>query len=446
MNDLLDEMPRGPVAGLNAPRLEDRLAALRARRSVARASAGQEVNCHVHTFYSFSPYSPSAAAARAQDAGLAAVGVMDHDSFAGAAEMRQAGMALGLATTAGVELRVSAEGTRLAGKRINNPDTLGNLYMMIHGIPTQSIGAVSEFLRPIQASRETRDRRMVEKLAGVLPGYGLRPLDWERDVRAISRAEEGGTITERHILFAVAKAILAKVGSGAPVLAFIRDTLGIEPPARVAGYLVDPHNEFLLFDLLGVLKSSFIEKIFIQPDGEECIPVDRAVRFAEQVGGIPCYAYLGDITDSPTGDKKAERFEDGYLDELMEEAVRLGFRAIAYMPPRNTMAQLRRVQGLCARHGFMEISGVDINSPRQSFNCPELLLPEFSHLIGATWALIAHERLADAHPRYGLFHPDNPLAAQPLDRRIAAYAEVGKTLDPSDDRPASDHPLVRDWR
>ena len=431
---------------MNAPRLEDRLDALRAIGRSARPEAGLEVNCHVHSFYSFSPYSPSAAAARAREAGLAAVGVMDHDSFAGAAEMRRAGMILGLATTAGFELRVSADGTRLAGRRINNPDTLGALYMMIHGIPVRSIDAAREFLRPIQAARETRDRRMVEKLAGVLPRYGLAPLDWDRDVRAISRAEEGGTITERHILFAVSQAILAKVGRGAPLLDYVRGTLGIDPPARVAGYLADPRNEFLPFDLLGVLKSSFMDQVFIQPEGEECIPVDRAVRFAEEVGGIPCYAYLGDITDSPTGDKKAERFEDGYLDELMEEVRRLGFRAVAYMPPRNTLAQLRRVQALCARHGVMEISGVDINSPRQSFNCPELLLPEFSHLIGATWALIAHERLGDCHPRYGLFHPDNPLAAQPLARRIAAYAEVGKSLDPSDDRPACDHPLVREWR
>jgi len=317
--------------------------------------------------------------------------------------------------------------------------------MLIHGIPARSIAAVSDFLRPIQASRERRDRAMVEKLARVLPGYGLGALDWERDVRAISRADEGGTITERHLLCAVAQRILAKAGRGQPLLAFVRDTLGLDPPPRVAGYLADAANEFLLFDLLGILKSSFIEKIFIQPDAEECIPVDRAVRFARDVGGIPCYAYLGDITDSPTGDKKAERFEDGYLEELLEEAVRLGFKAIAYMPPRNTLEQLRRVQGLCARHGFMEISGVDINSPRQLFNCPELLLPEFSHLIDATWALIAHERLADAHPRYGLFHPDNPLAARPIAARLAAYAEVGKSLDPSDPGPATRHPLVKGW-
>ncbi len=436
---------------LNAPSAEERLAALarmasaRGKRKPAASSGPTEVNCHVHTIYSFSPYSPTAAAARAHAAGLAAVGIMDHDSMAGAEEMRRAGAIIGIATTQGVELRVSAAGTLLDGRKINNPDSLGILYMIIHGVPARSLAAVRQFLLPIQAARELRGRRMGEKLNALLPMYGIRSIEWERDVRAFSQARDGGTITERHIMQAVARAIVEKTGPGAPLLSFLRDKIGIEPPARVASYLADPSNATILFDLLGLLKSSFIEKVFIQPGPEECIPVAQAIQFAEEVEGIPTYSYLGDVTDSPTGDKKAEKFEDGYLDELMEEVKRLGFRAVAYMPPRNTLAQLRRVQQLCARQGFMEISGVDINTPRQSFTCPELSLPEFSHLIGATWALIAHERLADSHPRYALFHPDNPLAGLPLLRRIEAYAEVGRTLDPSDPRPAAEHPLVKSW-
>src|SRR5208283_291933 len=85
---------------LNAPAAEDRLAALRQHAlrgtSAWNPPAGREVNCHVHTIYSFSPYSPAAAAARARDAGLAAVGIMDHDSIAGAGEMREAGRILRL--------------------------------------------------------------------------------------------------------------------------------------------------------------------------------------------------------------------------------------------------------------------------------------------------------------------------------------------------------------
>jgi hypothetical protein len=428
----------------------DRLAALRERaalrqRQAPHAAERREVNCHVHTIYSFSPYSPAAAAERALAAGLAAVGIMDHDSFAGAEEMRAAGQILGIATTAGVELRVSAEGTALSGRRINSPDSLGVLYMMFHGVPARSASAVRAFLRPLQEAREKRGMLMVERLNTLLLGYGLPPLDWQRDVRGASQAADGGTVTERHILFAAARGIVDTVGPGQPLLAFLRGTLRLDPPPRIAAWLADPGNDALLFDLLGVLKSSFIDQIYIQPEGEECIPVSRAVRFAEEVGAIPCYGYLGDITDSPTGDKKAERYEDGYLDELMREVKRLGFRAIAYMPPRNSLEQLARVQRLCAEHGFMEISGVDINSPRQSFNCPELLLPQFSHLIGATWALIAHEKLSDGAARYGMFHPENPLAGLPLPKRIDAYAEVGRSLDPSDPRPAFEHPLVARW-
>ncbi len=424
------------LAQLNAPHREERLAALAvvAGRGIARPwppPALAEVNCHVHTFYSFSPYSPSAAAWKASEAGLAAVGIMDHDSMAGAEEMRAAGALLRIATTAGVELRVSADGTALEGRRINNPDSLGVLYMMLHGVPRRSIPAVEAFLRPIQGAREERGRRMLGELNRLLPGLGLPALDWERDVRGWSRAAEGGSVTERHILHALARSIVSTVGRGEPLVSFLRGPLGLALPARIAAWLSDPANEALLFDLLGVLKSSFMDKVFIQPGPRECVPVSRAVALAEEVGAIPTYAYLGDVTDSPTGDKRAEQFEDSYLDELMTEAARLGFRAIAYMPPRNTLEQLKRVQRLCAQHGFMEISGVDINSPRQSFSCPELLRPDFRHLIDATWALIAHEKLADEDPRMGLFRPENPLADAALGGRIARYASRGRETDPA---------------
>src|SRR5690349_14195681 len=139
---------------LNAPRVSDRLDALRAAEGAPRAwppHERAEVNCHVHTFYSFSPYSPSAAVERASAAGLAAVGIMDHDSMAGTEEMHAAGSILRVATTAGVELRVSAEGTALEGRRINNPDSNGVFYMIIHGVPRRSVPAVQAFLRPLQA-------------------------------------------------------------------------------------------------------------------------------------------------------------------------------------------------------------------------------------------------------------------------------------------------------
>jgi hypothetical protein len=95
------------------------------------------------------------------------------------------------------------------------------------------------------------------------------------------------------------------------------------------------------------------------------------------------------------------------------------------MPPRNTASQLARIRSFCREYGFMEISGVDINQPRQSFNCPELRRPEFAHLNASTWAMVAHEALASLDPSLGLFSPDNSYAKLSLESRIALYAKAG---------------------
>ncbi|HOU10977.1 MAG TPA: hypothetical protein PLD68_09825, partial [Clostridiales bacterium] len=92
------------------------------------------------------------------------------------------------------------------------------------------------------------------------------------------------------------------------------------------------------------------------------------------------------------GDKKSQAFEDSYLDLLFDVIARLGIRAVTYMPSRNNAAQLERLQRLCREMGMIEISGEDINSPRQSYICPQLAQPRFSHLIAATWNLIEREK------------------------------------------------------
>ena len=135
------------------------------------------------------------------------------------------------------------------------------------------------------------------------------------------------------------------------------------------------------------------------------------------------------MTDSPTGDKKAEKFEDDFLDELIPELKKIGFKAITYMPPRNTLNQLLRLQRLCKKYKLLEISGVDINSPRQSFNYPIILRPDFAHLVEATWALIAHEKLANYDEKYALFNHKNPLKDKSLKERLVVYSQMGRKID-----------------
>ena len=69
-----------------------------------------------------------------------------------------------------------------------------------------------------------------------------------------------------------------------------------------------------------------------------------------------------------------------------------GVHAVTYMPTRNTREQLVRLRALCEQYQMFQVSGEDINSPRQSFVIEAMRDPMFGNLIDATWKLIDHEK------------------------------------------------------
>lgn len=390
----------------------------------------QEVNNHVHTTYSFSPYEPAGAAFAAWEAGLGIVGSIDHDSIGAAREMLEASALLGIASTVGFEVRSGFQQTPFATKKVNNPDSPGIVYMCVHGVPVRAIPEVDAFLEPIRSIRNVRNQAQVIALNNLIASSGLERIDFVQDVVPLSRAPEGGSITERHILHAFASKILKMAPAGEAAVDFVENRLKVPVQGTLRQFLLDATNPHYQYDLLGLLKSTYLPRFFIQPSREETVDVKDVVSFALSIGAIPAYAYLGDVGESVTGDKKAQQFEDGFLDELVAYIAEIGFPAITYMPPRNSKAQMQRLQKLCKKHNLMEISGVDINSSRQSFNCPEMLDPGCIHLVDSAWALVAHEKLVNHNERWGLFHSHSPLAKLPLDQRIAVYARLGREMDP----------------
>ena len=381
---------------------------------------GTDVNNHIHTTYSFSPYSPTAAVYFARMAGLATCGLMDHDSIAGAEEFLAAAQAIGMGATIGIECRVSFANSPFASRRINHPDQDGIVYMALHGVPHTQTGRVNEFFAPYRAKRNVRNAKMVAAVNGLMAKYGVT-LDFEKDVLPLSNAAKGGSVTERHLSRALSEKLLARYPEGAALVRFLEEDMGFAISAKVRGYLMDEANSFRMYDLLGFIKSDVIGKFYI-PATDECPDVRDVLALSEEVGAISAYAYLGDVGDSVTGDKRAQKFEDDYLDELVPFLKELGFRAITYMPSRNTMAQLNRVRALCEQYGLMQISGEDINSPRQSFVCEAQRDPAFAHLITATWALIAHEWRATANPEDGLFSAKSVEKWPSLAERLSAFA------------------------
>lgn len=293
--------------------------------------------------------------------------------------------------TVGMECRVSMDGTALQGRRTNNPDQAGVSYMTIQSVPHDKIEMLNAWFAPYRAARGRRNRAMVGKINALLPGIAL---DYDRDVLPLSEAKEDGGVTERHLMYALAKKMTQKAGKGQPMIDYLA-SIGLSLSEKQKTQMLDTAYPFYEYDLLGILKSAFVPKIYIDAT-DECPNVRDVAKLCKDIDALLCYAYLGDVTASVTGDKKAQKFEDEYLDDVIACIKSCGIRAVTYMPTRNTPEQLARLRRLCDENGLFQVSGEDINSPCQSFVIKAMENPMFSNLIDATWKLIGHEKTGSA--------------------------------------------------
>ena len=201
---------------LNAPTREERIANLKEvlKTTTFPEMVPQYINNHIHTTYSLSPYSPTAAVYAARMEGLCTAGIIDHDSISGAEEFLEAAAIIDIPVTIGMECRVSMDGTRLEGRRTNNPDQVGVSYMTIQSVPHDKIGVLTEFFKPYQAERHARNRQMIAKINELV---GVE-LDYDRDVLPLSEAADNGGVTERHLMYALAIELVKQVGKGQPMV------------------------------------------------------------------------------------------------------------------------------------------------------------------------------------------------------------------------------------
>ncbi|MDO5324481.1 MAG: PHP domain-containing protein, partial [Clostridia bacterium] len=362
----------------------------------------------------------------ARAAGLCTCGLMDHESIAGAEEFLAAAEAAHMSATIGIECRVSFANTPFADKKLNNPDQKGVVYMALHGVPHNKAAEINAFFAPYRAKRNERNKKMVAAINEMMGKYGVT-IDFEKDVLPLSNFAKGGSVTERHLSSALAYKMLDVIGRGDKLVKFIHEELQLPLSGKIEGFLTDENNPHMMYDLLGWIKSQLISKFYIDAT-DECPDVRDVLALSDRVGAISAYAYLGDVGDSVTGDKRAQKFEDDFLDELVEYVAKLGYKAITYMPSRNTKAQLHRLRALCEKYNLFQISGEDINQPRQSFVCEAQRDPEFSNLYDATWALIAHEWRATENSDDGFFSAKSIEKWPSLNDRIAAFSQFGQAM------------------
>ncbi len=164
------------------------------------------IDLHVHSTASDGTHAPAVVVAAARAAGLAAVALTDHDSFAGIPEAREAGASLGVRIVCGVELSA----------------TEGERETHILGLHMSKASKMESHLATFRASRGERAERIVQTLHGI--GVYL-------SLESVLEVANGGAIGRPHIAKAMVESGWARD---------VRDAfdryLGNGRPAYVAKY------------------------------------------------------------------------------------------------------------------------------------------------------------------------------------------------------------------
>lgn len=194
----------------------------------AKGSSGGEgagrVDLHVHTDASDGIYAPGRVVELAKEAGLAAVAITDHDTFAGVGEALSRGEELGVEVIAGVELSAYAGKTavHIVGLFTDPSD------------PASAPGVAK--VESFRTYREGRMRRMIEKLAAL--GIEIEPEEVLAEAAggAVGRPHLAGVLVKRGVVSDTDEAFARYLGNDGPVYVKKKD-MTPEEAIRLVGEL-----------------------------------------------------------------------------------------------------------------------------------------------------------------------------------------------------------------
>lgn len=349
--------------------------------------------------------------------GCSVCGIIDTLTVSSGAELSEACSIVGIAPLYGAELPVRFEEKREL--RVNHPiqRDLMNLYLM--GVPECCLEELNARLAEKRAFRVERMRKMTEILNRRIADLEIR-LDFEQEVLPLSKSEEFGTLSEQHILRALSDRLIAVYGMGASLLALLGEEFELALSAKAEKNLLNIENPDYRKDLTAALQG--LIKDFYVDAREECFTFDEIGALAKSCGGVLAYPYIGDIEQTQHGETVVEKFEDEFLEPLLERLGASSVHAVCYRLTSNTPAQIERIGELCKRYGLMEISaGAALNRKPQD---DTFTAEENSFAADCMWALAGNSRANSAEET--LFSDSGCQLLPSLRDRIAVFGSRGR--------------------
>ena len=174
------------------------------------------IDLHVHSYWSDGDQSPAQLVRMAKAKGLEAIALTDHDTLAGGAELRQAGLAEGLRVLEGIEISCTQEDGR-------------QLHLLGHNFSETGRDVMEAFCAPIRQSRNEAVRQAVAAVRAL--GY---PVTLEQ-VQAM--AGPGGDLCKQYVM-----QVLIDAGVCDELYGSLYRKLFKEGPARLSFYTPRPEE------------------------------------------------------------------------------------------------------------------------------------------------------------------------------------------------------------
>jgi hypothetical protein len=310
-----------------------------------------EVNCHIHTPYSFSAFSDLESIFRmAKSEKIDLLGINDFYVTDGYKAFYDGCTANCIFPLFNIEFIGLMKEEQRNGIRINDPNNPGRIYFCGKGLdfPFHLNPVNEKELNKVKKETQNQLESMVAKLNQLISDVNPHLV---LDFGQIRERFAHDLVRERHIAKAVRALAIEIYKSEKDQLAFIESLYGSKKSKTGFSDPAALENE-IRSNLLKAGGSAFVEE-----DENSFLELKRIIDIIIDAGGIPCYPVL---LDDPSG--KFTEFEAD-PEKLYDSLTKLGISCIELIPGRNDPSVLKEFVGFFDKKGFIITFGTEHNTP-----------------------------------------------------------------------------------
>ena len=310
------------------------------------------VNCHLHTPYSFSAFQDiDDALDRALSENVRVVGINDFYTTKGYEEWKKGCEKRKLYPLFGIEFIGLNQEDQAAGLRVNDPANPGRTYLSGKGLayPFKLPEPYASQLTAVEESSNRQVEMMCSKLNEHLDRLNA---GFKLDIIKIKEDLTNGSLRERHLARALRLKLiefcngnemgvillLEKIFDGEKLKSSLADFVGVESEIRA-----------------NLLKSGGVA--FVPEATDAFLPVHSICEIIVEAGGIPTYPFLADNVKGGYTDFERD------LESVVSKLTGRGIHSVEFITTRNDVDLLEKYAGYLHDEGFVVTFGSEHNSP-----------------------------------------------------------------------------------